>query len=281
MFSFFKKKKQDSRERLHEILGDYELPRFRKSIFETLRRLRDPKATSADIAEVMSVDPDLTSRVMRTVNSPAYAPRTPIKDLSHAVTMLGKGDLERIVMLLGAKMAVPKNVPKYVDMDAFWQRASLRAVIARGLADLVAPAKAGLCFSAGFLQDFSVPLIAASKGSEYAKVYEASTDGTKPLHELEQEQYGWDHAELGALVCNEWELPEDIAAAISTQNEPESDLRPDPVFYVSDLSGEEDDSWRERFKEQVLTHHDVSEEALDKLLEEADGKARELVQLIS
>ena len=149
MFSFFKKKEQDPAERLHEILGDYELPRFRKSIFETLRRLRDPKATSADIAEVMSVDPDLTSRVMRTVNSPAYAPRTPIKDLSHAVTMLGKADLERIVMLLGAKMAVPKNVPKYVDMDAFWQRAGLRAVIARGLADLVAPAKAGLCFRRG------------------------------------------------------------------------------------------------------------------------------------
>ena len=34
-----------------------------------------------------------------------------------------------------------------------------------------------------------------------------------------------------ALVCNEWELPEDIAAAISTQNEPESELRPDPVFF--------------------------------------------------
>ena len=152
------------------------------------------------------MDPDLTSRVMRTVNSTAYAPRTPIKDLDHAVTMLCKSELERIVMMLGAKMAVPKDVPSYVDMGAFWQRASLRAVIARGLADLVAPAKAGLCFSAGFLQDFSVPLIAASKGSEYAKVYEASTDGTKPLHELEQEQYGWDHAELGALVCNEWEV---------------------------------------------------------------------------
>ena len=279
MFSFFKSK--DPHERLHEILGDYELPKFRKTVFEVLRRLREPTSTSKDIAEVMGMDPDLTSRVMRTVNSTAYAPRTPVKDLDHAVTMLGKAELERIVMMLGAKMAVPKDVPSYVDMDAFWQRAGMRAVIARGLAELVAPVKAGLCFSAGFLQDFSVPLIAASKGSEYAKVYEASTDSAKPLHELEQEQYGWDHAELGALVCNEWELPEDIAAAISTQNEPESDLRPDPVFYVSDLPGEEDDSWRERFKEQVLTHHDVSEEALDKLLEEADGKARELVQLIS
>jgi len=267
--------------RLHEILGDYELPKFRKTVFETLRRLREPTATSADIAEVMGMDPDLTSRVMRTVNSTAYAPHTPIKDLDHAVTMLGKAELERIVMMLGAKMAVPKDVPSYVDMDAFWQRAGMRAVIARGLAELVAPVKAGLCFSAGFLQDFSVPLIAASKGSEYAKVYEASTDGTKPLHELEQEQYGWDHAELGALVCNEWELPEDIAAAISTQNEPESDLRPDPVFYVSDLPDEDDEAWRERFKEQVLAQHDVSEEALDKMLDEAEGKARELVRLIS
>ncbi len=279
MFSFFKKK--DPHARLHEILGDYELPKFRKTVFETLRRLRDPKASSSDIAEVMSMDADLTSRVMRTVNSLAYAPKTPIRNLEHAVTMLGNAELERIVMMLGAKMAMPKNVPSYVDMDAFWRRASLRAVIARGLADLTAPPKAGLCFSAGFLEDFSVPLIAASKGSDYADVYEASVQSEKPLHEIEQEKFGWDHAELGALVCNEWELPEDIAAAISAQNEPKSELRPDPVYYVSDLSGEDDEAWRERFKEQVLAQYDVSEEALDTMLEEAGEKARELVRLIS
>ena len=279
MFSFFKK--EDPHARLHEILGDYELPKFRKTVFETLKRLRDPKATSADIAEVMSMDADLTSRVMRTVNSLAYAPKTRIKNLEHAVTMLGNAELERIVMMIGAKMAMPKNIPTYVDMNAFWQRAGLRAVIARGLADLTSPTKAGLCFSAGFLQDFSVPIIASSKGEEYADVYEASTQSEKPLHEIEQEKFGWDHAELGALVCNEWELPEDIAAAISAQNEPESELRPDPVFYVSDLPDEDDGAWGERFKEQVLAQHEVSEEALDTMLEEAAEKARELVRLIS
>ena len=116
MFSFFKRK--DPQDRLHEILGDYELPKFRKTVFEVLRRLRESASTSKDIAEVMSMDPYLTSRVMRTVNSTAYAPRTPIKDLDHAITMLGKSELERIVMMLGAKMAVPKDVPSYVDMDA-------------------------------------------------------------------------------------------------------------------------------------------------------------------
>jgi len=149
------------------------------------------------------------------------------------------------------------------------------------LADLTTPSKAGLCFSAGFLQDFSVPIIAASKGNEYADVYEASSENEKPLHEIEQEKFGWDHAELGALVCNEWELPEDIGAAISSQNEPESELRPDPVYYVSDLPEEDDEAWRVRFKEQVLAQHEVSEEALDLMLEEADEKARELVRMIS
>ena len=115
MFSFFKK--ENPHARLHEILGDYELPKFRKTVFETLKRLRDPQATSADIAEVMSMDADLTSRVMRTVNSLAYAPKIPIKNLEHAVTMLGNAELERIVMMLGAKMAMPKNVPSFVDMN--------------------------------------------------------------------------------------------------------------------------------------------------------------------
>ena len=279
MFSFFKK--EDPHARLHDILGDYELPKFRKTVFETLKLLRDTRATSADIAEVMSMDADLTSRVMRTVNSLAYAPKTRIKNLEHAVTMLGNAELERIVMMIGAKMTVPKNVPTYVDMDAFWQRAGLRAVIARGLANLTTPTEAGLCFSAGFLQDFSVPMIASSKGDEYADIYETSAQGKKPLHKIEQEKFGWDHAELGALVCNEWKLPEDIAAAISAQNDPKSKLRPDPVYYVSDLPNVDNEAWRKRFKEQVIAQHDVTEEALDTMLDEAGEKARELVRLIS
>tara|TARA_Y100000588_G_scaffold153108_1_gene167219 strand:- start:1379 stop:2218 length:840 start_codon:yes stop_codon:yes gene_type:complete len=275
---FTKKKKTD---RLKEILGDYELPRFRKTIFETLQRLREPAATSADIAEVMSLDPDLTSRVMRTVNSTAYAPRTPIKTLDHAITMMGKGELERIVMMLGAKLAAPQTVPHYLDMKAFWQCAGRRAVLAREVAELTHPPEASLCFTAGFLQDFSVPIIAASKGREYAEIFETSAKGEAPLHELEREQFGWDHAELGALVCHEWELPPDIAAAIHAQNEPESDKRPDPVFYVSSHPLGEDESWDRTFMEQVLGRHDLSSEALDRVLKNSGEKARELVRLLA
>ena len=166
-------------------------------------------------------------------------------------------------------------------MTAFWQRAGRRAVIARELADITAPPLAGLCFSAGFLEDFSVPIIAASKGREYAEIYKASAVSEKPLHELEKETFGWDHAELGALVCNEWEMPEDIGAAISAQNDPVSELRPDPIFYVHDLETQDDETWRDHFKQQVLSQHDVTEEALDRMLDGVETKARDLVRLIA
>lgn len=279
MFSFLKQK--DPHARLREILGEYDLPRFRKTIFETLSRLRDPKATSKDIAEVMSMDADLTSKVMRTVNSLAYAPKIPIKGLDHAVTMLGKSELERVVMMVGAKVAIPTHVPSDLNLSSFWLDASLRAIIARDLANLVDPPRAGLCFSSGFLEDLSVPIIAASKGNEYVEVYQTSIEGQKPLHEIEQEKFGWDHAELGALVCNEWDLPEDIGAAISAQNEPNSELRPDPVYYVSDLSVQSNETWQEHFKDKVMTRHQIKEQALDSILGGAEDKARDLVRLIS
>lgn len=116
MFSFFK---SDPKERLKKILGSYELPRFRKTVFETLRRLRDPDSQPNQITEVMSMDPDLTSKVMRTVNSSAYAPRTKITSLDHAIMMMGRSNLERIVMMLGVKTALPPRVPASLNMQTF------------------------------------------------------------------------------------------------------------------------------------------------------------------
>jgi tripartite-type tricarboxylate transporter receptor subunit TctC len=50
---------------------------------------------------------------------------------------------------------------------------------------------------------------------------------------------------------------------------------------VHDLESQEDEAWRDHFKQQVLTQHDVTEEALDRVLDGAETKARELVRLIA
>jgi len=88
---------------------------------------------------------------MRTVNSSAYAPRCKIESLDHGIMMLGRANLERIVMMLGAQSVVPSKVPRTLDVRAFWKTSAKRAVLAKGIADLVIPAQASLSFTAGLL----------------------------------------------------------------------------------------------------------------------------------
>jgi hypothetical protein len=76
-------------------------------------------------------------------------------------------------------------------------------------------------------------------------------------------------------------MPEDIGAAISAQNDPDSELRPDPIFYVHDLETQDDETWRAHFKQQVLNQHDVTEAALDRMLDGVETKAKDLVRLIA
>ncbi len=278
MFSFFK---ADPKERLKKILGNYELPRFRKTVFETLRRLRDPDSSPQQITEVMAMDPDLTSKVMKTVNSAAYAPRTKINSLDHAVMMMGRSPLERIVMMLGAKSALPQRVPPALNLQLFWKTSAKRAVLAKSIADTVAPAQGSLSFAAGFLQDICVPLLVTGREKDYAPVLQEAVKNGKELHTLETETFGWDHAELAAIACSEWELPEELGIALRDQHVADSKQRPDAVYFVSSHLDAKEEEWNTTFFQRVKSRYNITDDQLNTITTQSSAKMNELLSVIS
>jgi HD-like signal output (HDOD) protein len=278
MFSFFK---SDPKERLKKILGNYELPRFRKTVFETLRRLRDPDSQPSQITEVMSMDPDLTSKVMRTVNSTAYAPRTKITSLDHGIMMMGRANLERIVLMVGARTAIPSRVPAVLNVQTFWRTSAKRAVLAKAVADLVVPVQASLSFTAGFLQDICIPLLVTGREQDYSPVLAESIKSGRELHTLEHETFGWDHAELGAIACNEWDLPEDLGISVRDQHLLESTQRPDPVYFVSSHQDSQAEGWNAEFFQRAQRRYNIDDEQLKTLIAQSTSKMNELVSIIS
>ena len=269
----------DVKDRIRQLLGDIEVPRFRKAVFETLRRLRDPDTTPGKIMEVMSVDAQLVGKVMNTVNSTAYSPKSKVQSLDHAIMLMGNADLERIVMIVGSKAALPSQTHPKFALGDFWKASSRRAVLARELADIVQPSKANLSFTAGFLQDLSVPLIVSSKKDDYMKIFSTAVDEKRDLHALEHETLGWDHAEVGALVALNWELPEDVMLCLKDHNEAGAVTRPDPAHYVSTLHASHGEEWNEIFAGKVGQRYQVPREALDEVCNNSVSKAAELAKL--
>jgi len=83
---------------LNKALGDFELPSFSAPAMETLRMLRLPDVSSRALAQSIERSPALLVKVLRTVNSAVYGLRSRIASAERAVVLLGRSELESIVV---------------------------------------------------------------------------------------------------------------------------------------------------------------------------------------
>ena len=112
MLNIFKKKQIDPKEQMKAVLGDYELPSFPVIILNALEKVRDAEASGAEISELVATDPGLSVRLLTTVNSAAYALKHKINSIDHAVSLMGRGELESILISMAVHEVVPtENIP--------------------------------------------------------------------------------------------------------------------------------------------------------------------------
>jgi len=248
MLGWFKRKKADPKKQIVEALGDQELPSFPVTVLQALGLLRDSSASLRDVGSCLSNDPGIGVRILKLTNSPAFGSRHPVRNVEHAVSMLGRVEIESILLSVGVSRAVgPATNKDGFDASGFWQGAARRAAAARALAARLHPASAAESFTAALLQDMAVPLIANAKGSSYGSmIQQANSDGTH-LHALERSEYGWDHGAIGGALCQDWRFPETLSDAIGAHHEGLGESAVPPAIQLVSLLGD-----REGLGEEAL-----------------------------
>lgn len=87
------------------------VPSSRIGVFRLLSGVHDPKADAARIAEIIGQDPGLSYRLLRAVNSASYGLAVRVESITHAVIMLGLGQIRTWATLLALSGADDLNVP--------------------------------------------------------------------------------------------------------------------------------------------------------------------------
>lgn len=213
MFKLFGNKKQASA-RLDNILQGAKAPSFKAGLMKLLKLMRDPDSDIREITEALNWDPGLVVRLLGTVNSAAFGLRREVTSVQHAATILGHSKLEQLVLTIAVKESLPTGRVEGFDPNRYWNSAFFRASLARAIAERLHPAEQASSFTAGLLQDMAIPLLAHAR-EDYRPIL-AEWHGTKDvnLQELEQRELGWTHEEAGALLGNEWSLPESLVQSI-------------------------------------------------------------------
>jgi HD-like signal output (HDOD) protein len=283
MFSFFRKKKTDPKASLKKVLGEYELPSFPGAVMETLRKIRAEGSSASSVADILSVDPGLTVRVLRMANSPVFSPVRKVENLPQAIALIGMSQLESLVLSVAVGTALPRSDTHQYDFKRFWRASVRRGVTARALAAVLCPPRAAEAFTSGFLQDLAVPFLAHMRPREYAPILEAWLNGNDDLAALERSEFPWDHAEVATWLCSEWDLPEKTASAIGGHHGNDDDIYdcPPPVSLVALLGETDQPTDVEALVEEAHASHNIPKEVTQALVSSSFQEADDLSRLIA
>ena len=104
---WFRRKSPNDPLRLEEVFENYEIPVFAASVHEVLRMIRDDETSNADIARGLELDPGISVKVLRLVNSAGFGLRQSVEDLSQAVQLIGRSSLESLLISVAVRDTLP------------------------------------------------------------------------------------------------------------------------------------------------------------------------------
>jgi HD-like signal output (HDOD) protein len=215
MFNFFQRKQKNPKEELKALLGDYELQSLPAVVMNVLGMLRDPHSEINDIADQIQMDPGMNIKILRLVNSAAFGLANKVPNIHHAVTLLGRSRLESMLLTYAVSTTALPTMD-CMEISCFWMASARRACLAKHIAMHLHAATQAESFTAALLQDIAIPLISERKQLIYEDLLKKwHSDKEADIDVMEQALFGYDHPSIGALVAEEWGLPEYLIHAIA------------------------------------------------------------------
>ncbi len=186
--------------------------------------LNDDTSSLADVADVVSIDPNLTSMLLKIANSAFYNFPSTIDTVSRAINIIGTEGVFNLALASSAVncfKGIPENV---IDLELFWRHSVDTALICKELAARLNNKNQERLFVIGLLHNLG-ELICANQNPEMAKECAIPNKNTAPW-EWQQAKLGFTYAELSEGLLKDWQLPANIHNVVGNQHNPEKSAFP-------------------------------------------------------
>ncbi|MBL9078175.1 MAG: HDOD domain-containing protein [Planctomycetes bacterium] len=205
-----------------------ELPTMPEVLLKLNEVIGNSDASAADVAKVVSKDPAVSTNILRIVNSAYYGLQVRVSSVSLAVSVMGFNMTKKVALKAAVFSAFGKRREKIQHFDplAFWKHAIYTGTAARTLAQS-APAFADVhpedIYIAGLLHDIGKIILMEKAAPRYLAMLRRAVQEKRPETEIEVEDFGFTHADVGSVLAIKWSLPEDLAIAIRYHHSPSRD----------------------------------------------------------
>jgi HD-like signal output (HDOD) protein len=201
------------------------LPALPRNAGDILRMTARPteEIDPGELVDVIASDPGLTVQLLRLANSPFFGVSRQITSPRRAVDLIGiRHTVEMLSFSILEKTITSDLSSAGYSVEDHWRHSLACASIARllGNPSLLIAALPGELYLAGLMHDIGKVLLAYHLSEELARCTEMAAEEQIPLDEAERRTLGTDHAEVGASLLDDWDIPVSVQGAVAFHHRP-------------------------------------------------------------
>ncbi len=199
-----------------------EIPPLPDIVVKVLKMTRNPDVSAPELTKVISQDQALTGNILRLCNSSYYGLPRVVSSLTQAVMYLGFYTVRNLVLTCSVAhlYSSDKKIYGYTE-GGLWFHAVASAMGSEILCKRIRPDIHDTAFTAGLLHDIGQIIMGIRIKDTADTIVELMTQGGMSEVEAEKEAVGFSHDELGGMIADHWNFPEELVHAIRWHHFPE------------------------------------------------------------
>lgn len=204
------------------------------AVFQDLIAVADsPEATAKTIAGVIERDVALSAKILQLANSAFFAPRDRISSLEQAVVRLGV----RVIRSLILTDHITRDFTGPASVQRWMSQLNDHGYEAARLAKLLAPkGKKDDAFCAALLHECGQLVFARGRPGVFDAHLRIREERACTLAEVEEETFGFTHAQAGAYLLSLWGFAPDLVTAVACHDEAPSPDAPRDLVQAVQLA---------------------------------------------
>ncbi len=176
-----------------------------------------------EITKIISLDPAMTVRLLRAANSAFAGSALVISTISEAISRLGTQRILSLAVASHARSMLRTEMTAYgLNEGDLWRHSVISMIAAETSAKFCKTVIPPASYTAALLHDIGKLVMARFLTEDILLLLEQARDeGNLPPLEAEARVLQVHHGELGGLIAQHWELPENIVKGITFHHNPD------------------------------------------------------------
>ena len=215
------KKKSELKRLIKKVNNSY-ISSIKEVVLQLITVINDPKSSAKDLRKIIEKDPPLTSSLLRLANSAYYGFQREISEIHEAIVAIGFNTVKELALAqkICELFKQDEDINGYSRVE-LWKN-SVAVALSNKLTYMSEYREQGEnLYVIGLLHNLGLIVEDQFLHRKFVLILNKAEKDNCDLLEAEESILGYNHADIGYSITEDWGFPEELVSAIANHHEPD------------------------------------------------------------